>query len=87
VLARVARKVCVRVRVVLLKLLDNVLADVCVVLLDLLGDAALVLGRDSGRLATFTKEGEDKVRNVATGNGDVLDRRSDNVALSNGDGV
>lgn len=87
VLSREPRKVLVRVGVVLSELLDNVLADVGVVLLDLLGDAELILGRDLGRFATVTQELLHERGNVAAGDGDVLDRRADDVALGDGDGV
>ena len=83
VLALVHAKVLAGLLVVLRKLLDHVATDVAVVLLDLLGDAKRVLGRDRV-LSSVTKELLDERRDVATGDGDVLDRGSDDVALGLG---
>lgn len=64
------------------ELLDNVRAHVAVLLLDLLGCLEGGVG-----LAAVTEEGLDEVCDVATGDGDRLDRRADDVSLGNGDDV
>jgi len=98
VLAGEAGKVLVRVGVVFLELLDDILADIGVVLLDLLGPGTsagsrrdlhseLVLGGDGGALASVSQQLLDKVGDVATGDGDVLDGGANDVALGDGDGV
>ncbi|KAI3480684.1 hypothetical protein L1887_57163 [Cichorium endivia] len=87
VFALEAFKVLVGVLVVAAELADDVLAHVRVVLLDLFGDAARVFGRDVGGLSALTQKLLDKVGDVATCDGDVLDGRADDVALCDGDDV
>lgn len=86
-------KVLVWVGIVLLELLDDVLADVGVVFFDLLGTtrqvrllicdlhSELVLWGDLRSLPSVSQKLLDKAGNVSSGNGDVFDRRSDNVSL------
>lgn len=81
VLALVDTKVLARVLIVLAKLLDHVTADVGEVLLDLLCNTERILWWDSG-LVAVTKELLHEGRDVAPGNGDVANGRSDNVTLS-----
>ena len=84
VLALIPRKELVRLLVVLPELLDDVLAHVAVLLLDLAGNLELVLGRDVDHFAALTEEVEHELRDVAAGDGDVLDCGADHIALSDG---
>lgn len=86
-LARVSRKVLVRIGVVLFKLFDNILTRVGVVLLDLLSYTALVLGWNGSSLSTVTEQLKDEIGDIASSNGDMLDRRANNVAFGDGNGV
>jgi len=72
-LALEPRKVLERVHIVLPKFLNDVLAHVAVVLLDLSSDLELVLRRNARHLSTLSEQVEDELADVATGNGDVLD--------------
>jgi len=65
--------------VVLVELLDNVGANIAVQLLDALGDLTKSLA--------LTEELLNKLGDAATGNGDVLDGRTNDVAFSDGDDV
>lgn len=62
------------------ELLDDIRANVAVLLLDLLGSLEGRVG-----LAAVTEEGLDEVCDIATGDGDRLDRRADDVSLGDGD--
>ena len=86
-LALVSCKVLVRLLVVLPELLHDVLAHVAVLLLDLARNLELVLGRHVRHLAALAHEVEHELGDVASGNGDVLDRAPDNVPLRAGDDV
>jgi hypothetical protein len=69
-----------RVLIVLAKLLDHVSTHITIVLLDLLGHAQRILGRDA-RLASLAKELLHEGRDVTSGDGDVADGGADDVAL------
>ena len=86
-LAGVALEHIVRIRVVFPKFLNNILANITVVLLDLRRNLHLVLGWNNRHLSTLTHEVEHELRNVAASNWNVLDRAADNVALRAGDDV
>jgi hypothetical protein len=70
------------VTVVFAELVDDVRADVAVLLLDLLRRLERRVG-----LAAVSKERLDKVGNVAAGNGDGFNGRANNVALGDRDDV
>jgi hypothetical protein len=86
-------KVLVWVGVVLLELLDDILADVGVVLLDLFRTTVsialssdnlhseLVLWGDLSSLSTVSQELLHKAGDISSGDRDVLDRGSNNVSL------
>lgn len=80
-------KVLVRVFIVSSKFADNVLADIRVVLLDLLCHPTRVFGWNVGRFAAFSKQLLDKVGDIPSGNGDMLDSRADNIPFSHRDHV
>ncbi len=86
-LAVVPREELVRLLVVLAELLHDVLAHVAVLLLDLARDLELVLGRHVRHLAALAHEVEHELRDVAPGDGDVLDRAADDVPLRARDDV
>lgn len=86
-LALVPREELVWLLVVLPELLHDVLADVAVLFLDLARDLELVLGRHVRHLAALAHEVEHELRDVAPGDGDVLDRAADDVPLCAGDDV
>lgn len=81
VLILVALEVLVWLRVVLSELLDNVLADVTVVFLYFGRDLQVLLRGDVDHLSTFTQEVEHELRDVTTGDGDVLDGTADDIAF------
>lgn len=64
------------------ELLDNVRAHVTVFLLDLLGSFERRVW-----FASVTKQRLDKIGDVASSDGDRLDRRADDVALCDGNDV
>lgn len=66
--------------VVLAKLFDHVSTNITVILLDLLGDAERVFGRNA-RLASVSEELLNERRNVSSRNRDVSDRGANNVSL------
>jgi hypothetical protein len=87
VLAVVPLEILVGLRVVLSELLDNVLAHVRVIFLDLPGDLQLVFGRHLRHLTTLSHQVEHELRNVTPGNRDVLDCAADDIALGARDDV
>ena len=78
-------EILVGLRVVLSELLDDVLAHVRIVLLDLSGDLQLVLGRYLRHLTALSHEIEHELRDVPPGYRDVFDGAPDHVALGAGD--
>ena len=76
---RVLRESC-GITVETAELLDDIRAHVAMLLLDLLGCLEGRVG-----LAAVTEQGLDEVCDVATGDGDRLDRRADDVSFGNGD--
>jgi hypothetical protein len=86
-LAVVPLEILVGLRVVLPELLDDVLAHICVVLLDFPGDFELVLGRHLCHLTALAHQVEHELRDVPPGDRDVLDRAADHVAFGAGDDV
>jgi len=86
-LALEPRKVLERVHIVLSEFFDDILAHVAVVLLDLASDLELVLRRNARHLPTLSEQVQDELANVATGNGDMLDGRANNVAFGHRDDV
>ena len=79
--ALVNSKVLFGIFIVLSEFLDHIPADVAKVLLDLLGYSEGVLGRDVV-LSSVSEELLDKGRDISSGDGDMLDRRSDYVSFS-----
>lgn len=79
--AHVLFKVLCRVCIVPSEFLDHRLTGIAVVLLDVLGDAAAVFGRNVGRLASVSKKLLNKVGDIATGKRNVLDGTPDDIAL------
>ena len=72
----------VRLAIVTRKFLNNIRADVAVLLLDALG------GRKRRvRLATLSEQRLNKLRDVAASDGHTLDRRANDVAFGDGDNV
>ena len=86
-LALVPREELVRLLVVLPEFLHDVLAHVAVLFLDLARDLELVLGRHVRHLSALAHEVEHELRDVAPGDGDVLDRAADDVPLCAGNDV
>ena len=80
----VARKVLVRLLVILPELFDDVLTDIAVLLFDLARDLQLVFGRYVRHLSAFTHEVQHELGDVATCDGDVLDGTSNDVPLRAG---
>lgn len=70
------------IAVVLGELLDDVGADVAVLLLDLLGRLERGVG-----LASVTEQRLHEIGDITTGDGDGLDGRADDIALCDGDDV
>jgi hypothetical protein len=87
VFAIVSLEILVRLHVVLSELLDDVLAHVRVIFLDLPGDLELVFGRHLRHLAPLSHQVEHKLRNVAPGDRDVFDGAANDVALGARDDV
>jgi hypothetical protein len=73
--------------VVLPELLDDILANVAVVFFDLAGDLELVLGGHSRHLSTLPHEVQNELRDVTSGDWNVLDCTSDDIPLSARDNV
>ena len=78
-------EVLVRLRIVLPKLLDDILAHIRIVLLYLPGDLKLVLRRYLRHLATLSHQVKYELRDVSPGNRDVFDGAADHIALGAGD--
>lgn len=74
-----------RLRVKLLELLDNVRANVAVMLLDVLGHLHAILGRN--RVLALAQQLLHKVGDITAGDGNVLDGRADDVAFGHGNHV
>lgn len=81
-LASKSGEVFVWVGIILLEFLDDILTNIGVVLFDLFSYSKLVLGGYLCSFAPVTQELLHKVSDISTSNGDVLDRRANNVALS-----
>lgn len=73
--------------IVLPELIHDVLAHVAVILLDLRGDLHLILRGYGGHLTTFSHQVEHELGDVPTGDWDVLDGASDDIALRARDNV
>ena len=86
-LAVVPLEILVGLRVVLPELLDDILAHVRIVFLDLPGDLQLVFGRHLHHLAALSHQVEHELRDVAPGDRDVLDGAADDIALGARDDV
>ena len=68
-----------RISVILCKFLDYIRAGIAKLFLDLLGNSELILRWDIGRLSSVSEELLYESRNVSTGNGDMLDARSNDI--------
>ena len=86
-LAIVPLKILVRLRIVLPELSDDILADIAEILLDLARHPELILRRNGRHLPSFPHQIQDKLRDVAAGDGYMLDCASDDVSLRAGDNV
>jgi hypothetical protein len=74
-------------RIILPELLDDILANVAVAFFDLAGDLELILRGHSRHLPPLSHEIQDELRDVTSGDWDMLDCTSDNVSLSTRDNV
>lgn len=70
-----------RVGIVLAKLLDDITADIGIVLLDALRDLEHVFRWDVGRLAAVSEQLLGEEGEVLAGNGDVLDGGANDIAV------
>ena len=86
-LAGVSLEHVIRIGIVFPELLYDVLANVAVVLFDLASNAQLILRRDVRRLASFTHEVQNELCDVSTGDGNVLDSTTDDIAFRTWDNV
>lgn len=80
-LAIVTFKVFQRFLVVFPKLSNDILANVAIVLLHLSCDLQLILRRDIHHFSALPHQVENELRNVATSNGDVFNRTSNDIAF------
>jgi hypothetical protein len=71
------------IRVVLPKLLHYVLTDIAVPLLDGTSYLQLILGWNSRHLPSLSKKIQDKLRNVPSGDGDMLDGTTNDISICN----
>ena len=85
--AFIALEVLVRLFIVFPEFPDDVLANVAVVLLDFPCDLHVLLRWNIGEFTALAQQVEHELRDVATGDGDVLDGAPDHVALRAGDDV
>jgi hypothetical protein len=76
-----------RIRLMLSEFPHNVLAHVTIIFFHLRGDFQLILRRNSSHFSTFTQEVKYELRDVPSGDGNVLDSAADNVAISDGNDV
>ena len=67
--------------IVFAELLDDILADITVVLFHLGCNFQVLLGRNIGRLSTLTQQVQHELCNITASNGDVLDGTTDNIAF------
>jgi hypothetical protein len=86
-LAIVPLEILVGLRIVLSELLDDILAHVRKVFLDLSGDLQLVLGRHLRHLAALSHKIEYELRDVPPGDRDVFDGAANHIALGAGDNM
>jgi hypothetical protein len=70
-----------RISIILCKFLDYIRAGIAKLFLDLLGDSELILRWDIGSLSSVSEKLLYESRNVSTGNGDMLDARSDHITF------
>ena len=70
-----------RLSIVLSKLFNHISAHVTVILLDLLGDAERIFGRDTG-LSSVSKELLNEGRNVSSSDRNVSNGGTDNISFS-----
>lgn len=82
VLAFKSFEVIIGVHIVLPELFDNILADIAVVFFDGTGNDHLIFWWDDGRLSSFSEKVLHEGADIASSNWNVLDGRSDNIALS-----
>ena len=83
----VTLEIFVRILIVLAELPYDVLTDITVGFLDLASHPKLVFWGNVCHLATFTHEVENELRDVASGNRDMLDSATNDIAFSAGDNV
>jgi len=75
-------KVLVGLRIVLPVFLHDVLANVAMRLLHLSCNLQLILGRDGRHLPSFSHQIKHELGDIPAGDGNMLDRTTDNVPLS-----
>ena len=81
VLSSVSLEHVVRVRIVFPELLDDVLAHIAVVFLDLASNAHLVLRRHGCHLTTLTKQVQHELSDITSGDWNVLNRTADDITF------
>lgn len=77
-------EILVRLRVVFPELLDDILANVTVVFLDLSCHPQLVLRRNGSHLSTLSQQVEDELADISASDRDMLDSAADNVSFGAG---
>ncbi len=77
----------VRLRIVLPEFLDYVLAHIRIILLDLPGNLQLVFRWHMRHLSALSHQIEHELRDVSSGNWDMLDSATDDIALRTRDDV
>jgi hypothetical protein len=80
-------KILVRLRIVLPELPDDILAHITIILLHFSGNLQLILRRYIDSLSTLSHQVQHKLRDIASGDWDVLDGTSNDVPLCTRDNV